>query len=325
MNYHHLTEFKRCQLYSYKSTGMTQKAIADRIGVSPSTVSREIRRNSGKKGYRYKQAHKLATHRRAAASVAPTVMTEQMKLLLNQKIKCRWSPEQISGVLKANKIYISHETIYRYIWSDKASGGYLYKYLRRQGKRYNYSRGKAGRGLIPNRVDISQRPKIVDTKSRIGDWEADLIIGAKHQGGILSLVDRKSKYTLLQPVKSKAAPEVTDKIISSLLAKKNIKVKTITFDNGKEFSGHKIISEKLGTKCFFATPYSSWERGLNEHTNGLVRQYFPKGMNMLLLSKREIKFVENDLNSRPRKVLNYRTPKEVLLGISKPMKIALRC
>jgi len=252
-------------------------------------------------------------------------MTPKLIEFIKSKLKEGWSPEQISGLLKENNIYISHETIYRYIWNDKKCGGKLYMYLRRRGKKYT-SRGQknAGRGCIPNRVDISERPTIVDKKSRIGDWEGDTIIGANQQGVILSLVDRKSKITLLEPMNGKHADQVPILIKSALgRLPKNIKGHTITFDNGKEFSQHEQITKETGLSCFFARPYHSWERGLNEHTNGLVRQYFPKGSNLTKITRAQIHDVENHLNNRPRKVLGFLTPREAYLGIKQPQKVTL--
>lgn len=326
MQYQHLTYEARCQIYALKSSGFTQKAIASSLNVSPSSICRELKRNCGKKGYRYKQAQEKSESRRHKASSKPTTMTAWMIKVIDTKLAEKWSPEQISGVLKASGHPVSHESIYRHVWSDKRSGGTLFKHLRRKGKKYHYKGGsKAGRGCIPNRVDIKERPVIVEQKERLGDWEADTIIGAAHQGAIVSLVDRKSKYTFLYGLPNKCAAGVTAAIITCLRKlPKNMK-RTITFDNGKEFSSHEQIAQALGLSCYFATPYHSWERGLNEHTNGLVRQYFPKGSSLSNLSRKDIQCVEDQLNDRPRKVLGYRTPREVLAGLKKPTLIALRC
>ncbi|HCU05998.1 MAG TPA: IS30 family transposase [Holosporales bacterium] len=222
------------------------------------------------------------------------------------------SPRQISGFLnRKHNLCISYETIYKYIWADKKKCGDLFVNLRHRGKKYNKRGTKtAGRGLIPGRIDISQRPKIVESKVRIGDIEADLIMGADHKGAILSLVDRHSKYTKLHILNGKTKAEVTAAIIK-VLRRSKCHLKTITYDNGKEFAGHADIAKKLGVDCYFATPYHSWERGLNEHTNGLVRQYFPKGMPFDSITQRDVKNVESILNHRPREILNFHTPHEV--------------
>tara|TARA_B100001964_G_C14124395_1_gene549845 strand:- start:55 stop:1065 length:1011 start_codon:yes stop_codon:yes gene_type:complete len=325
MEYKHLTTEARCQLYALKSTGYMQKDIAEHLDVSASTICRELKRNSGKKGYRYKQADEKATKRRSHASSQPKRMTPVVVELIESKLIEKWSPEQISGLFKKNNILISHESIYQHVWSNKKSGGDLYTHLRHKGKKYNHRAHKtAGRGCIPNRVDIAQRPKIIEKKSRLGDWEGDTIIGAKQQGVILSLVDRKSKFTLLAKMNGKFAaqvPMLMKKCLKRLPRK--IAGHSVTFDNGKEFSKHEAITRQTKLKCYFATPYHSWERGLNEHTNGLVRQYCPKGSNLNQYSEDEIQYVEDQLNNRPRKVLEYLTPNEVILGIRQPQRIAL--
>ena len=325
MGYKHLTQDQRCQIYVLKSIGRSQKDIAEYLEIHPSTISREIKRNIGFKGYRYKQAHTKATTRRQEASSKVRKMTPQVISVIESKLTEQWSPEQISGVLRANKCGISHESIYKHVWKNKKDGGTLYKHLRHKGKKYNYKRGsKAGRGCIPGRVDISDRPKIVERKARIGDWEADTIIGAKHKGAILSLVDRKSKFTLLYKLKNKTADETSKGIIACLSSMPNLIAHTITYDNGKEFSYHSLIAKALKVKNYFATPYHSWERGLNEHTNGLVRQYLPKKTDFSKVEASDVEAIQNKLNNRPRKVLGFLTPMEVLFGIKRPQKIALQ-
>ena len=316
--YHHLTYDKRCQIYALKGSKMTQKQIAKFVGVSQSTISREFRRNTGKRGYRYKQAHSLAENRRYTASTVAYKMTPTRIELIEQMLKNdQFSPEQISGNLKLNyKIAISHESIYLHIWKDKKLGGNLYKQLRRRGKKYSYRGEKlSGRGLIPNRVDIKQRPMIVEEKTRVGDFEGDTIIGSHHQGAIVSLVDRKTKVTFLYLLLRAKAEETAAAIIKKLLPIKNI-VETITTDNGKEFAQHELVTEKLGAKFYFAQPYHSWERGLNENTNGLVRQYFPKGSDFSKLDQQQVLAVEKKLNNRPRKTLGYKTPREEFLRLT---------
>ena len=198
-----------------------------------------------------------------------------MLFIIKEKLNLQWSPEQISGWLKKEGYQdaVSHETIYRYVWEDKNMGGIFYKNLRHSGKKYNKrSKNKAGRGCIPGRVDIAQRPSIVEEKTRLGDWEIDTILGAKGSGAIVSMVERRSKLTKLKKVSRKTAKKVANALIDSLVEVKEF-VATLTADNGKEFAYHKKVSDSLNTQFYFATPYCSWERGLNEHTNGLVRQY----------------------------------------------------
>jgi len=202
MSHHHLTLEQRSQIYALKSMNHSQKEMAACLKVHLSTLSRELKRNTGLKGYRYKQAHRLATTRRSEASMTAKKMTEPMIAFIEKKLtEEQWSPEQISGVLKANKFGLSHTRIYQHVRRDKKQGGTLYKNLRHRGKKYRYKGGKtSGIGCIPHRIDISERPKIVQKKTRFGDPEADTLIGAHHQGAIVSLVDRKSKFVLLSVV-----------------------------------------------------------------------------------------------------------------------------
>jgi IS30 family transposase len=311
--YHHLTYEQRCQIFALLQSGHSPAAIARQIGVHRSTISRELACNSGKRGYRFKQAQTKALRRRKAANLVPRKMTPDLVSLIEEKLtQKQWSPDQISGWLRKHGIaFISHERIYQHIWADKKNGGKLYLHLRHSGKKYNRRKGKtAGRGLIPNRVDIDQRPAAAARKSRIGDWEADTIIGAGRKGAILSHVDRKSKYTKLAKLPDKSSAAVV-RACARVLRPVADRIKTITYDNGKEFAAHAEIAASLGARSFFAKPYHSWERGLNEHTNGLVRQYFPKGTDFTTLTHADVRRVEDKLNSRPRKILGYKTPREV--------------
>ena len=325
--YYHLTRDQRSQIYALKSIGLEQQDIAAHLGVAPSTISRELDRNRGERGYRFHQADTFATERRAAASSEPKHMIPSVVRIIEEKIQEKWSPEQISGRLKLEEgICISHESIYKHVWADKRQGGTLYTHLRHSGKKYNKrSSDKAGRGCIPNRIDIKERPAIVEEKSRLGDWEGDLIIGAKHQGAILSIVDRASKYTLLAKLKNKCADGVVKATKACFERLSDPIVHTITYDNGKEFSAHEHISAALNAQCYFATPYHSWERGLNEHTNGMVRQYAPKSTDFTTVSAREVQKIEDALNDRPRKILSYWTPREMRQRAPKLTKLVLRC
>lgn len=325
-SYHHLTYEQRCQLETLKKRGDSPSSIAKELGFHPSTIYRELARNKGKKGYRFKQAHRKATERRKKASHECSKMTPEMISLIESKLNLQWSPEQISGWLKKNDNLenISHERIYQHVWADKKSGGVLYKQLRHSGKKYNKrSSGKAGRGCIPNRTDINERPEIVEQKCRLGDWEIDTIIGKGHKGAIVSMVDRASKLTKLIVVSKKTAHDVSEALVKKLAPIQEF-VLTLTADNGKEFAYHEQVACRLETDFFFAKPYHSWERGLNEHTNGLVRQYFPKSTAFDEVTQEQIEEVEILLNNRPRKVLEYSTPIEVFERLSqRSMAIAL--
>ncbi len=310
--YSNLRYEDRCKIETLKETKISNTRIAQQMNIDRSTIGRELKRNSIKGKYNCQEAQKQAMNRRKYASKRHKKMNAEMTQLINKHlITDQWSPEQISGRMKKNGLNaVSHERIYQHIWQDKSEGGFLYKFLRHHGKKYNKRSGKnSGRGLIPHRVDISQRPAIVEEKSRIGDWETDTIIGKNHKGAIVSMVDRASKYTKLKLVKSKHADIVADAIIDKLSPIKKL-VKTLTMDNGKEFSDHRRITTELDAQVYFATPYHSWERGLNEHTNGLVRQYLPKNTSFDTITAEEVQKIEDLLNSRPRKVLNFMSPLE---------------
>jgi IS30 family transposase len=298
------------------------------LNVSPSTILREIKLNQGKRGYRYQQSDEKSVNRRCQASskkrkLLPDVI-DKIKMYLNLT---QSSPVQISGYLFKNEgLKISHESIYRLIWDDKKQGGNLYTHLRHKAKKYNKRGAKnAGRGLIPNRVDIDQRPIIVEQKTRIGNFELDTIVGANHNGAIISIVDRCSKYAMLELVPQATKEAVREAIVRHLIPFKP-NLYTLTSDNGKEFADHEKISKELGALFFFAKPYHSWERGLNEHTNGLVRQYFPKGTDFTILSKEQVANVEQRLNNRPRLVLDFNTPFERFLSNeTQRLDVAVQC
>lgn len=322
MSHKHLTADQRSQIYALLSKNFSQKEIARHLGVDKSCISREIKRNSGLKGYRSKQAEEKAKNRRTTASSRSTHKTHVVMTYVEKKLSEKWSPEQISGVLKANQIPLCTEMIYKHVRADRAAGGILYKNLRHAGKKYKKRvTNEAGREHIPNRIDISKRPPVVETKQRLGDWEGDLIVGAHHKGFILTLVDRKSKYILMALIPDKTAKSVILGVKECFRRLPRHIINTITFDNGKEFSGHEKITKQFGAICYFARPYHSSDRGINEHHNGLIRQTFPKGTNFLKITKRQVLACENELNNRPRKVLKYCTPKQIFLGYKKPQRV----
>ena len=309
--YSQLTEVQRYQIEALKKAKKDQQEIAVILGVSSSTISRELKRNTGQRGYRPKQAHiKALTRREEACKVIK--MTAEVVTLIEAKIRLDWSPEQVSGWLNEEQaISISHERIYQHVWADKRQDGTLYKHLRHSHKKRKKQYGsKDKRGQIRNRVSIDERPEIVEQKTRIGDWEIDTVIGKNHQGALVTIVDRVSKFTLIKKVDSKHADVVTEATIM-LLKPYLDKTLTITADNGKEFAGHESMTEQLNAAVYFAHPYHSWERGLNENTNGLIRQYFTKGSSFENISDEQVEDVMNKLNHRPRKTLNYKTPHSV--------------
>jgi len=328
MDYKHLTEDERYQIDDLRREGFNQKEIAERIGRSASSISRELRRNEGCRGWRPRQAQCKAATRLAERGVSNARKVNEAAWLYAMKhlTEDQWSPEQISGRAELDGIEgISHETIYQRILEDKKAGGNLYAHLRCKKKRKKrYGSARSTRGAIPNRVDIDQRPAIVDSRKRIGDWEGDTIIGS-HDGGavIASMVERKSRYTVLAKSKNKTTISVIESINQHMLPIADL-VHTITLDNGKEFSMHGTMSATLDADVYFAKPYHSWERGLNENTNGLVRQYFPKKIPFDNITYHDLQRVVRKLNNRPRKCLDYKTPLEVFSKSCEKWGIALR-
>jgi|TARA_B100001964_G_C14126607_1_gene550848 IS30 family transposase len=306
--YTRLTEDERYQIYEGIVHGVSHRAIAKQLGRSHSTISREAIRNKGLRGYRPRQAQSLASQRQACKPKHIKLIPE-MQSVISKHIQKDWSPEQVQGRLISEGMpIVCTTTIYGFIKRDKASGGDLYQHLRHR-KPYKKRTGKAeARGQIIGRISIDERPVIVDEKTRIGDWEADTVIGKGHQGVLVTLAERCSKRTLIAPVPNKRADVVRDAIITLL---KSETVHTITFDNGKEFAYHAEIKEALSSDNYFAHPYHSWERGLNENHNGLIRQYLPKGMKLNRVSHEQVAAIQEKLNNRPRKTLAYKTPNEV--------------
>lgn len=328
-HYKQLTSEQRYQISGLKKAGLKQSQIADEVGVDKSTISRELKRNKGQRGWRPKQAQELCDERRRDCANAKRFTQDDwdgVEVLIRQDL----SPDQAAERLALEGgLRISHETIYQHIYADKRGGGELWQHLRCQKpRRKRYASGQERRGTIRNRVGIDQRPEIVDQKTRIGDWEGDTVIGKSHRGALVTLAERKSRYVLAAPVPSKHAGGVTV-AMTKLLRPHKRKCHTVTLDNGKEFAEHEKIAAALKVDIYFANPYCSWERGLNENSNGLLRQYFPKGMELTGVTQEQVQWAVNRLNHRPRKVLGYRTPFEVFFGTTvrytkSPLGVALR-
>ena len=320
--YRHVTQEQRYTICAMRRAGMTQLAIAKALQVSPSTISRELSRNRGGRGYRHKQAQRRADQRQTYRT-QHRKFTPAMQSMVEAQIRQNRSPEQIAGRCRHERIAcVSPERIYQYIWQDKRDGGDLYKHLRSgrrlRRKRYGHTNS---RGLIPNRRPISKRPKVVDARTRIGDWEADTMIGKQHQGALVTIVERKSKLTRIGRVVKKTAANVTQMCIQ-LLKPDRDQVLTITTDNGKEFADHRQLEHRLKARVYFADPYASWQRGTNENTNGLIRQYVPKSRPLYTISDKELEWIEDQLNNRPRKSLGFKTPNEVFYNHKR--RVALR-
>ena len=313
--YKQLTLGLRYQIFAYKQENYSLSKIARVLNFNKSTISRELKRNSSN-GYYNPEYAEIQTAARDINKRTNKKLSNKIKLIIGKKLRKNWSPEQIAGRLKKDKIVnISHETIYRYIYKNQRHGGKLFKWLRHQNKKYkNRSELYRTRGQIKNRVNISQRSVLVNRKSRFGDFEVDTVIGKNHKGVLVTLVDRNSKFTLIKKVESKHAHGVTQAIIDMLKPIKSL-IHTITSDNGKEFSFHEEVAKELNIKFYFCDPYSSWQRGLNEHTNGLIREYIPKKSEFDKISRTEIIHIQNRLNNRPRKILEYKTPNEIFFNI----------
>ncbi|MBE0472210.1 MAG: IS30 family transposase [Methyloprofundus sp.] len=313
-SYTHVTQEERYQIYAYKKAGFSKIRIAEMLSRHVSTIKREFGRNKGQKGYRPQQAHEFAQERHQMKPKA-IKMTDKMQQHIREKLALEWSPEQIQGRLIAEgEASVCPKTIYEFIAQDKADGGDLYKHRRH--KRYRQRTGKPDpRGQIRNRVGIEERPEIVEQKKRIGDWEADTVIGKGHKGVLVTLSERVSKINLIAHVPSKHAEVVTQAIIEMLTPYRE-HLHTITFDNGKEFAFHERVAEALDVKTYFARPYHSWERGLNENHNGLIRQYLPKGQPLDKVTKDQVVEIQARLNQRPRKLLDYKTPEEVYTAMA---------
>ena len=328
MSYKHLTEHERYHMDELLRNGATQLEIANELKRSPSTISRELRRNQGQRGWRPRQAYMKACERLSirGENNAPRVNEDAWHYAIERLENDQWSPEQIAGRLKLEGLStISHESIYQRIVSDKMEGGTLYKHLRCQKKRKKrYGSKAAGRECIPDRIDISERPEVVDRKERVGDWEGDTVIGS-HNGGavVATVVERKSRYSIFAKSEDKTTQSVINAIIDGMDPLSEL-IETMTFDNGKEFSGHSNLTTSLGTSVYFAKPYHSWERGLNENANGLLRQYFPKKTSFDEVDEHDLRAVQDKLNHRPRKCLGYKTPFEVFKKLAEDKGIALR-
>lgn len=314
----HITVEQRYQIQALLAAGNKPIKIAEILGREKSVISRELARNRLANGkYKPEVAQDFYQYRRKHCRKSSKWLNPELKDYVEAQLREEKSPEQISGVMHKEKhsLTISHEAIYQYVWEDKRKGGTLCKHLRNQGRRYQ-KRGnnKNNRGLIPNRVGIEHRPKIVEQRSRIGDFEIDLVIGKNHKNPILTIVERKSGFALLRKLPSKEAKITAEQLVDAMLPIKDY-VHTITSDNGKEFAKHELVAQELDAHFYFATPYHSWERGSNENYNRLLRQYFPKKVSFDQITEEQLKIIQQKLNNRERKRLGFVSPIKYLQNL----------
>lgn len=313
-----LTDSDRAKLEVLIKEGYLQKEVAKKLGVSKSTISRELSRHSTPHGYFCKMAQARHEHKRKSCKPKEKMSNPQICEYVLERIYRGWSPETIGGKLKREirlglkpkTFYLNHESIYRFVYeSEYGRREKLYQYLRRGQKRRKKQHGRqAQQETIKNRVFIDERPKEIELRQTIGHWEGDAII-YPHKRAINSIVERKTKYTILTKLEQKTA-ELTKQALTGRL--RNHYCKTLTVDNGTEHTLHEQIAKELKTKIYFCHPYHSWEKGTNENTNGLVRRYLPKKTNIDELTQTELDAIADELNDRPRKSLDYQTPREVL-------------
>lgn len=314
--YHRLCAEDRKVIANMKQAGKNQIEIAQAIGFSQSVISKELSRNCGERGYRPAQAERLAKERKRGKRTRPRVMVGIIKDEVDARLGRKHSPDQISKSLALSGLSVSHEAIYQYLAEDRKAGGDLSLNLRINGKRRYRRRSMIGRGeKIPNRVDIETRPAVISGRKRYGDWETDLIQGSTGSGYLLSVYERKSRLGRLHLLPDKSSAETMKGIVTVL---KGLKVNSITYDNGLEFAMHGLVNKLLECESYFCKPYRSWEKGGVENYNGLVRQYFPKGHDFRKITLERLHEVEDEINQRPRNVLAYQSPNDLLdhLGAS---------
>ena len=310
--HHQITLEERYAMMALKKQHYSLRAIARELGRAPSTISREFRRNPRPSGrYSSSVAHEYAVARRRRARRG-TQFTNEQWTIVRRLLERDWSPEQISGWLKRHGILsISHETIYLHVWRDKAAGGDLYLHLRQAAKkRRKRYRAYDSRGRLPGKRHISERPEAVESRTELGHWEIDTIKGdSQGAHSAVTMVERSTGFTVLGKLERHTATECSLRMTQMILGHPD-RVATVTADNGTEFHSYELVEQATGTLFYFATPHHSWERGTNENTNGLLRQYLPKRKSMAHITQEDLDAIAARLNSRPRKRLGYRTPEE---------------
>ena len=310
----HLTLEEREVIAHMHRVGKLQTQIADRLGRHKGTISRELWRNRSRNGYSAVAAQWKAEKRRSQRPWVGKLERSEVRRYVRDRLRQRWSPDEIAGRSRSDfphdrRQRISHQTIYTWIRSEDATGKHWRRYLRRLGRKRP---AWENRGRMRACVSIEGRPAVVDRRSRYGDWEGDTIVGANRRGGAVTLVERKSGYLLLGKVPNLQAATVRQVAVQRYQSTPAVLRKTLTLDNGKEFAEHEQLAVEAALKIYFAKPYCAWQRGTNENTNGLIRQFFPKGTDLVTIPEHRFTKVQHLLNNRPRKRLGYRTPNEVL-------------
>jgi len=305
----HLTFEERQVLYRLNKANRPKPEIASILGRDRSTIYRELNRNAGGRGYRPQQAQRKADERRLACRREPKMNDLKLKNYAKKALQKAWSPDQIAGRARKEfprspQRWVSHQTIYNWLAAEAPE---LRAHLRRGRRRSQ----PETRGRIPNCVSIEGRPKSVDAKRRYGDWEGDTVVSPGRRSGLVTMVERKSQYLRVRKTTSLKSPPTMRTACRGLGDLPEQLRRTMTLDNGKEFAGHQVLTDRLGLGVYFAKPYASWQRGLNENTNGLLRQFFPKGTDFSRISRRQVARAEQLLNERPRKSLGYQTPCEI--------------
>lgn len=316
MSYRQITSGERYMISALHMQGFSFAEIAKQLGKHRTSIWREVTRNRCKDGgYRPSKADSRTRARRSRSRRNWRFSDRYLQMVI-ALIRLDWSPEQVAGWLRTNRIFsISHATIYRYIWYDRFYGGYLYTHLRQADKNRRKRYGSPdSRGVLPNKRHISERPPGAENRSRIGHWEIDTVMGSNDQHCIVTIVERKSKYLIIGKLKARTTAELNRRVIK-LIHREARKVRTITADNGTEFHAYEEIERTTETQFYFATPHHSWERGLNENTNGLIRQYLPKGKSMADITQHECNAIAKKLNRRPRKLLGFKTPEQCYASV----------
>jgi IS30 family transposase len=328
MSYVHLSAIERGQIQALLEEGKSVTHIGRTLGRNPSTISRERRRSGRGRTYDAKKAHQRYQQRRVSCRPGRKLEHRVLWQYVIEKLRQYWSPQQVAGRVRLDypedlRMRISHETVYRALYSDERLRPFVACLRQHRPKRRKRGQGKTLRCCIPHRTSIRDRPPEVQKRVRFGDWEADLVLGKNQQGAVVSLVARKSMMLLARKVQSKQSEEVVAAVIHALEDLPASWARTVTFDNGSEFYHHQRITHELGVATYFADPYAAYQRGVNENTNGLLRQYLPKGTSFENLTQPQLQAIVEELNNRPRKTLDYRTPYEVFRASRPPAPVAL--